>query len=72
MFKRALFGKGDGHTEVLASGPRFRGKQVAPTKQLVTIRLDRDVVAAYRNTGPGWQTRINAALRRGAKRLSRS
>jgi uncharacterized protein (DUF4415 family) len=33
-------------------------------KQSVTIRLDQDVIAHYRGGGPGWQTRINDALRR--------
>ncbi len=38
-----------------------------PSKQdpkiSVTLRLDRDVVESFRATGPGWQTRVNAALR---------
>ena len=33
------------------------------TKEQVAIRLDNDVLAAFRAEGPGWQTRINAALR---------
>ena len=33
------------------------------TKERVTIRLSRDVVARFRATGPGWQTRIDAALK---------
>lgn len=33
------------------------------TEEQVAIRLDRDVLAAFRDGGPGWQTRINAALR---------
>jgi len=28
-----------------------------------TIRLDADIVAAFREQGEGWQTRLNAALR---------
>jgi len=32
-------------------------------KQQVTLRLDADVIEHFRATGPGWQTRINAALR---------
>jgi uncharacterized protein (DUF4415 family) len=32
-------------------------------KKSVTLRLDADVVAHFRKGGPGWQTRINAALR---------
>jgi uncharacterized protein (DUF4415 family) len=40
-----------------------RGPQKAPTKEMVSLRVDRDVVAAYRATGPGWQARANEALR---------
>ena len=43
---------------------RRRGKQKAPTKELVSIRLDKDVVAHFRSGGPGWQTRLNDRLRR--------
>ncbi len=28
-----------------------------------TVRLDPDVLAHFRATGPGWQARVNAALR---------
>lgn len=40
-----------------------RGPQKAPTKQATTIRLSPDVMAAFKATGPGWQTRIDAALK---------
>ena len=43
---------------------RGRGPQRTPTKKLVSLRLDPDVVIAYRNTGRGWQGRINAVLRK--------
>jgi len=33
-------------------------------KQQVTLRLDPDVLAKFREGGPGWQGRINAALKR--------
>lgn len=36
-------------------------------KQAVKLRLDADVLAAYRATGEGWQTRINADLRKARK-----
>jgi uncharacterized protein (DUF4415 family) len=39
-----------------------RGLQKAPTKERVGLRLDRDVVAHFRATGPGWQGRINEVL----------
>ena len=42
---------------------RGRGPQKAPTKKLVSLRLDRDVLERFRQTGPGWQGRVNKALR---------
>jgi uncharacterized protein (DUF4415 family) len=35
-------------------------------KQQVTLRLDADVLARFRAEGPGWQSRINAVLRKAA------
>ena len=32
-------------------------------KQAISIRLDEDVVAFFKNSGPGYQSRINAVLR---------
>lgn len=34
-----------------------------PRKTSLTIRLDEDVLAYFRGTGAGYQTRINAVLR---------
>jgi uncharacterized protein (DUF4415 family) len=50
-----------------------RGAQKKPVKQSVTVRLDPDVLAGYRATGPGWQSRINDVLRQSLSdnRLSR-
>lgn len=42
---------------------RQRGRPVGSDKESTTIRFDRDVLAAFRADGPGWQTRMNAALR---------
>jgi uncharacterized protein (DUF4415 family) len=53
--------------EVVAAARRFRGKQRAPTKRLISMRLDRDVIDEFRATGPGWQGRINEVLRRAVK-----
>ena len=36
-------------------------------KTAITLRLDEGVVQAYRETGEGWQTRINADLKRARK-----
>jgi len=38
-------------------------------KEAVKLRLDHDILAAYRDTGRGWQTRINADLRKAARKL---
>lgn len=35
----------------------------ANPKEHVNIRLDSDVLDAFKSTGSGWQTRLNAALR---------
>ena len=45
---------------------RLRGPQKAPTKEQVTMRLDKDVLDHFRAGGRGWQTRANDALRRAA------
>jgi hypothetical protein len=59
-FKRGLWHKGG----VLM--PRGRPKSKNP-KQATSLRLDPDVLAHFRRTGRGWQSRINAALRKAAK-----
>ena len=43
---------------------RGRGPQKAPTKTLVSLRLSGDVIEKFKAGGPGWQTRIDAALRK--------
>jgi uncharacterized protein (DUF4415 family) len=35
-------------------------------KELVSLRIDRDVLDHFQEAGPGWQERINAALRKAA------
>jgi uncharacterized protein (DUF4415 family) len=48
-----------------------RGPQKAPTKVAVTLRVDRDVLERFKAKGPGWQSRMNEALGRAAKRQVR-
>jgi uncharacterized protein (DUF4415 family) len=50
--------------EELEKRRRARGAQKAPTKRLVSLRLDPDVLEKLRAGGPGWQSRANAALRK--------
>jgi uncharacterized protein (DUF4415 family) len=46
---------------------RSRGRPVAEhPKRQVTLRLDEDVIARFREGGKGWQSRMNAALRKAA------
>jgi uncharacterized protein (DUF4415 family) len=42
-----------------------RPRKAAP-KEAVSLRLDPDVLKHFRAGGPGWQSRINAALRKAA------
>jgi uncharacterized protein (DUF4415 family) len=43
---------------------KLRGRPKADvTKERITIRLSPDVLGAFRATGQGWQTRVDAALR---------
>jgi uncharacterized protein (DUF4415 family) len=53
---------GDKATQALMR--RRRGRPQKPVKKInQTLRLDADVVDAYRQEGKGWQTRINEVLR---------
>ena len=48
----------------LVAMKRARGRPKAETTKVLTaIRLDADLLDAFRSTGKGWQTRVNAALR---------
>jgi uncharacterized protein (DUF4415 family) len=52
--------------EIVAAYLRRRGPQKRPTKRLISLRLDPDVIEHFRSRGPGWQARINATLRKAA------
>ena len=54
---------GGGVAATLANLRRTRGPNKKPAKEQVAIRLDQEVVGALRASGPGWQTRVNAALK---------
>lgn len=51
--------------ELVEAMQKRRGTQKAPTKAQLTLRIDRAVIEAYRASGPGWQGRMNEALRKG-------
>jgi len=58
FFDNAEIRRGD----VLIRRGRGRPPLDAP-KKLVSLRIDPDIIERFRSTGPGWQSRINAALR---------
>lgn len=43
--------------------PGERGPQKRPTKVAVTVRYSPEVLAYFKATGQGWQTRMNEVLR---------
>jgi uncharacterized protein (DUF4415 family) len=49
--------------EMFAKAVVRRGLTPPPNKQQVTLRLDSDVLAWFREHGRGYQTQINALLR---------
>jgi uncharacterized protein (DUF4415 family) len=46
--------------------PAPKAPVVPGAKEQVTLRIDRDVLDHFQTDGPGWQDRINAALRKAA------
>lgn len=53
--------------ELQAGVAAYRRKRGRPagsaTKEQVAIRFDHEVLEAFRSAGPGWQTRMNDALK---------
>jgi uncharacterized protein (DUF4415 family) len=53
-------------TKRLEEPPPKAAPAIPGAKETVTLRLDRDVLDYFQEEGPGWQERINAALRKAA------
>jgi uncharacterized protein (DUF4415 family) len=68
VFDRAAFYRG-GKLVRPATGTLTKpGRpRLANPKRQVTLRLDGDVLDSFRETGPGWQSRINEILRAAVK-----
>jgi uncharacterized protein (DUF4415 family) len=47
-------------------GPPKQATSLPGAKEMVSLRIDRDVLDYFQEQGPGWQDRINAALRKAA------
>ena len=50
--------------DLVANTARQQDKRKADAKEHVTISLDTDVLARFRESGPGWEDRLNETLRR--------
>lgn len=48
---------------VLEAAGGKRGRPAGSDKTQITLRVDNDTLTAFRATGPGWQTRMNDALK---------
>jgi len=46
--------------------PMPKAPSLPGAKELVSLRIDRGVLDYFQEDGPGWQERINAALRKAA------
>ena len=44
--------------------PAAKTPSLPGVKETVSLRIDRDVLDFFQEDGPGWQDRINAALRK--------
>jgi len=67
MFERAEVRHGDKLIRAATGTLTKRGRPKSENpKQQVTLRLDPEVVNRFRAGGPGWQSRINEALRKAA------
>jgi len=53
-----------GLASALAERRARRGRPAGSDKKLISLRLDQDVIEKFKSGGPGWQSRINDALRR--------
>lgn len=47
----------------IAPAPAVERRAPPNVKELVSLKLDSDVLAYFQEDGPGWQDRINDALR---------
>ena len=62
-WRQGVVTAGGGVAATIAAVRKARGKNRNPTKEQFAIRFDPDVLAAFRADGPGWQTRMNTALK---------
>lgn len=52
------------------AAPAIERPALPNTKELVSIKIDSDIIAHFQADGPGWQDRINATLRNAVDQAS--
>lgn len=57
--------------ELRLAGKKIGRPKADRTKQLVSLRLDPEILMHFQAEGPGWQTRINEALLNTVKKFDR-
>lgn len=62
-WSQGVITRGGGVAATIGAIRRARGPNKNPIKEQVAIRFDQDVLVAFRASGKGWQTRMNAALK---------
>ncbi len=53
-------------TKPVAAPVAAKAPAIPGGREQVSLRIDRDVLEHFQADGPGWQDRLNAALRRAA------
>jgi uncharacterized protein (DUF4415 family) len=71
MFARARPAR-EMEPDLVSNPPRIGRPPLQKPKQQISLRLDPDVINAYRSTGAGWQKLMRDALAKAAPRRRRS
>jgi uncharacterized protein (DUF4415 family) len=64
LLAREWFERADVHRANQTAG--HSKPEPVSSKEAVSLRLDADILAFFRATGPDWQSRVNEALRKAA------
>ena len=69
--RRRPLGAHDAAEAMFRPQPAKAPETIKPTaipgaRELVSLRIDQDVLAYFQEGGPGWQDRVNLALRKAA------
>lgn len=71
MFSRARPAR-EMEPDLVSNPPRIGRPPLERPKQQISLRLDPDIITAYRSTGAGWQKLMQKALAKAAPKRRRS